>query len=108
MAFRVQGNRHAEPPSIWEGVEATPVGSDVFYRAWPAVDDWEFLNSLLVWHWCTRTPPDPDDVEDGRWAAANVSKHDLISRQPLHLEPSLLWNCCGKHGWIRAGAWTDA
>ncbi|MFJ6841335.1 hypothetical protein ACIQRE_01550 [Streptomyces griseoluteus] len=51
------------------------------------------------WHWC---PP------RGRWEGHATGNHDLISRRPLHLEPSLLWPCCGTHGWVRDGQWTPA
>lgn len=37
-----------------------------------------------------------------------VGRHDLIADEPLHLEPSLLWPCCGKHGFVRGGVWTEA
>jgi hypothetical protein len=104
--MRVHGNRRSDPPSQWEGVEATPLGGDVYWIYDQAAAD--VLRSILTWHWCTRRPCDPDDVEGGRWACVNVAGHDLISIEPLHLEPSLLWECCGKHGWVRAGAWVDA
>lgn len=104
--MRVHGNRRSDPPSEWDGLEADPLGGDVYWTYDPDAAD--VLRSILTWHWCTRQPGDPDDVEGGRWAAANVAAHDLVSIDPLHLEPSLLWECCGKHGWVRAGAWTDA
>lgn len=105
---QIHGKQRAVPPSLWPGVDAAPLGGDVYWRGSADVGGREFMQSLTVWHWCTRTPLDPDDVEDGRWAGVNVARHDLVSREPLHLEPSLLWGCCGKHGWIRAGAWTEA
>ncbi len=86
---------HQDPPGRWAG--ATNAGGDVYFRVDPAAAD--VLELALVWHWC---PP------LRLWRAARVSAHELVSVQPLHLEPSLLWNCCGKHGWIRGGGWVDA
>lgn len=93
------------PPAEWAGAE--PLGGDVYWRYDPDAED--VLRSILVWHWCPFRPPlTIDDAPDGRWIAANVAAHELVSIDPLHLEPSLLWECCGKHGWVRAGAWSDA
>ncbi len=70
--------------------------------------------SLLVWHWCTRAlwrvrPGAVVELCVPQWSAAGVSAHTLVSRDPLHLEPSLLWpDCCGMHGFIRAGTWVPA
>jgi hypothetical protein len=33
---------------------------------------------------------------------------DVISENPLHLEPSLLCRACGDHGFIRNGRWVKA
>lgn len=32
----------------------------------------------------------------------------VVSMQPLHIEPSLLCGTCGDHGWIRGDAWVPA
>jgi hypothetical protein len=53
------------------------------------------------WHWCPTTG-------GGRWMAQATSAHTLVSREPLHLEPSLLWPCCGTHGFVREGVWIPA
>ncbi len=53
------------------------------------------------WHWCPNTG-------DGRWICAAAPEHTLVSREPLHMEPSLLWGCCGTHGFVHAGQWTSA
>lgn len=29
----------------------------------------------------------------------------VVSLDPLHVEPSVLCRACGHHGWIRGGAW---
>lgn len=36
------------------------------------------------------------------------AKWQLISLNPLHLEPSLLCRICGDHGFIRNGRWEKA
>ncbi|MGW5175928.1 hypothetical protein ACWERY_16390 [Streptomyces sp. NPDC004082] len=51
------------------------------------------------WHWC---PP------SGRWECQAAPEHTLVSREPLHLEPSLLWRCCNTHGFVRNGEWINA
>lgn len=35
-------------------------------------------------------------------------RHSLISRDPLHVEPSILCRSCGDHGFIREGKWVSA
>lgn len=41
-----------------------------------------------------------------QWSWAGTGAHTLVSRVPLHLEPSIGWmSCCGRHGWIRNGLW---
>lgn len=90
----MRGDFH-DPPGRWGG--ATNAGGDVFYRLDPSAGN--VLESVLTWHWCPTV---------NRWRAATVADHELVAVQPLHLEPSLLWTCCGKHGWIRGGRWADA
>lgn len=41
------------------------------------------------------------DVTSGRF-------HTLVSRDPLHVEPSILCPVCGDHGFIREGRWVPA
>jgi len=84
------------PPSEWAGLaEAgiTKVTEDIYYGWIDGTSDPTF------WHWCTT---------NGRWVPAGTPRHELRSREPLHLEPSLLWECCGLHGWVRNGQWTGA
>jgi hypothetical protein len=42
----------------------------------------------------------------GKRCAGACPNHQLVSLDPLHLEPSLILPC-GVHGWIRGGAWVD-
>jgi hypothetical protein len=86
--------RRTRTPDTWGG--AVAIGGDVYLRRDP---DEQGAEALWFFHWCPTRE---------RWACAGAAKHDLVAEEPLHLEPSLLWPCCGKHGWIRNGAWTDA
>lgn len=62
----------------------------------------------IFWHWCPAYVGLPkEQMVHGGWVGAGTSAHTLISRQPLHLEPSLLWTCCGTHGYVRNGEWTS-
>ncbi len=88
-------SRYENPPDRWAA--AVDAGGDVFYRV--DLDAEDVLGSALVWHWCPVL---------GRWRAAHVGQHELVKADPLHLEPSLLWGCCEKHGFLRGGRWADA
>jgi hypothetical protein len=88
----------SDPPSAW--ADAAPLGGEVFWR--PVLAEGGTVAVAgpgIFWHWCT---------EIDRWRAAVPRLHALVSLQPLHLEPSLLWPCCGKHGFVRDGAWVEA
>ncbi|MEU9426229.1 hypothetical protein AB0D87_25880 [Streptomyces sp. NPDC048342] len=92
------------PPSDWPGMEMvgmTRLTDDIYY-GWLAHEA-----NPMFWHWCSALEGVPADhkVHEGCWVAAGVSKHTLVAREPLHLEPSLLWTCCGTHGFVRDGAW---
>jgi len=73
------------------------------------------IEDLLVWHYCDRSVwlKDPEkDPQAARsmegFTPAGVGLHELISVEPLHLEPSLYWpTCCGMHGFIREGKWVS-
>ncbi|MFB6811255.1 hypothetical protein [Streptomyces sp. NPDC056387] len=100
------GYTHSTPPTDWPGLEMTGVTrlTDDIYYGWVAAED-----TPLFWHWCAALADVADShTASGRWVAAGTSAHTLISRDPLHLEPSLLWSCCGLHGFVRAGQWTNA
>lgn len=94
-------------PDPWENKSAPPewgladvVAIDTEVGIYACVDENDATGGqTLVWHWCTKL---------NRYMAAGTSAHQLVSRDPLHIEPSLLWNCCGQHGWIREGRWVQA
>ncbi len=91
----------------------TRVGPLVAYRFDPSSGTGH--GGLLVYHWCEhrlwagRAGYDADPAFYRFWAPAGVGAHELVSVDPLHLEPSVYWpDCCGLHGFIRAGRWVDA
>ncbi|MGI5247755.1 hypothetical protein [Dactylosporangium sp. CA-139066] len=86
--------KRARTPDTWGG--AVHLGHDVYLRREPERHGAEAFG---FWHWCTL---------GDRWAYAVAGKHDLIADEPLHLEPSILWPCCGKHGFVRGGVWVEA
>ena len=97
----------ARPPADWPGLEMvgmTRLTDDIYY-GWTAGGE-----TPLFWHWCKALEDVPEEyrVHGNCWVAANTAGHTLVCREPLHLEPSLLWDCCGLHGFVRAGAWTNA
>lgn len=94
------------PPSDWPGLETAGMTrlADEVYFGWLADDA-----NPVFWHWCAALADVPEEhTVTGRWVAANTSAHTLVCREPLHLEPSLLWSCCGLHGFVRDGAWIPA
>lgn len=94
------------PPTEWCDwwTEVHRAGDTVYYGWVP-----EHLTALpddpnpWFWHWCPTV-----NGGEGRWIAQDAPEHTLVSREPLHLEPSILWPCCGTHGWMRNGTWADA
>lgn len=92
------------PPTDWPGLEMTEVTrltNDIYY-GW--VDGHA---NPVFWHGCA--PVNPELTASGtRWIAANAEGHQMVTREPLHLEPSLLWTCCGLHGFVREGKWVSA
>ena len=74
------------------------------------------IDCLWIWHDCDMSVAvDPATVKDMSkvelvqgWKPTGVAKHELLSIEPLHLEPSVYWPaCCGMHGFIRDGKWED-
>lgn len=50
----------------------------------------------------------PESVEAYTKLTGNPGKHELVSKEPLHIEPSLACRTCPSHGFIREGRWSDA
>ena len=55
----------------------------------------------------------PDGNQCGHiatWDGSHDPDHtwELVSIDPLHIEPSILCHTCGDHGWIRNGQWVKA
>jgi hypothetical protein len=88
------------PPDQWSALEERDVTriTDDLYVGW----DPDFAHPT-VWHWCTAP-----NLPRPRWVPSGTDHHQLVSRDPLHLEPSLYWpGCCGPHGFLRNGQWTS-
>lgn len=95
------------PPSDWPGMEMvgmTRLTDDIYY-GWLAHEP-----NPMFWHWCATLAAAPPErtVHGNGWADAGTSAHTLAAKDPLHLEPSLLWACCGTHGFVREGKWIPA
>jgi hypothetical protein len=59
--------------------------------------------NLMTWH------PNCSAKANSRWVdLVSGTHHRLISEDPLHIEPSLLCEFCGDHGFIRDGRWVPA
>lgn len=94
------------PPTNWPGLEMVGMTklTEEIYFGWLATG-----SAPTFWHWCAALADVPiEHTVSGRWVAAGTSSHTVVARDPLHLEPSLLWSCCGLHGWVRNGQWTGA
>ena len=88
--------RHVERgdfPSNWSPFPVAKLTEDIYF-GWADGD-------VKPWfyHWCGAR---------NLWAGAGTGGHELVAREPLHLEPSLLWPYCNLHGWVRNGIWSDA
>lgn len=108
----------------WFGGDAKTLlaldGTDKVAYSWGAIqgvpDEPKTIAHLLIWHNCDKSiwRTDPKKIQEliddyVGWHPAGVGLHTLVSVDPLHLEPSLLWpDCCGMHGFIRDGAWIPA
>ncbi|MEU4168851.1 hypothetical protein AB0F46_18485 [Streptomyces sp. NPDC026665] len=93
------------PPSDWPGLETgglVQLTPDIYFG-------WADEPHPLFWHRCAALADVPEDrTVHGPWVAAGTGAHTLVSRDPLHLEPSLLWRCCDLHGFVRNGVWIPA
>lgn len=73
----------------------------------------EPADTLYVWHFCDHHlwPAGPEEIAEyygasSYWTPGSVALHQVVSAEPLHLEPSLYWpGCCGMHGFVREGRW---
>ncbi|MFE1925786.1 hypothetical protein ACFW91_24845 [Streptomyces asoensis] len=96
----------ATPPTEWCNwwTEVHGLTPDIAYGWVPpeltaAPDD----PNPWFWHWCPQAANG-----EGRWMAQAAPDHTLVASEPLHMEPSLLWPCCGTHGFVRGGEWIPA
>lgn len=94
---RIDIHGHDDPPTAWCDwwTGLTRLTDEIFY-GWPEND---LAPNPWFWHWCA-----PREI----WVGASTADHTLVEREPLHLEASLLWPCCGTHGFVRGGTWQPA
>lgn len=103
----------ARPPA-W-GENQVNHGSQV-WSTWLRDSGGDLIPRPHIWHWCDRSvqnarirvehrePIGPD--ADPGWSLAGTGAHDMPSRDPLTLSPSLLLSdCCGLHGFLTDGVW---
>lgn len=114
MSGSVVGMKNHDGVPIEGAIKIHP---DICYTIDNSDPDMDDLHRIWIWHWCTRSKWHERaqqvnyegwsrEAMQPSWRAAGVGAHDLISMDPLHLEPSLLWSdCCGMHGFLRAGTW---
>lgn len=109
----VIGTDRTQPPITWKllaGVDLhvlpspTRLGDWVIYFGWfpkehPYYNAGDTINPWF-WHWCKTK---------NVWIGTSTRGHDMHDPNPatLHLEPSLLWPCCGLHGFVRNGKWEN-
>lgn len=77
-----------------------------------------YVNSDEVWVGLIHFHPKPDGSRcNGGAILFDIPENDnvpdrakwqVVSLDPLRLEPSLLCTVCGNHGFIRAGRWVPA
>jgi hypothetical protein len=98
-----------EPPNTWPGNDTVfRIGED-HYADWDTQGTARRIG-LHTWHW--------DAVNEhwcGGWlgftnvqGSLPLSKHQLVSEEPLTVSPSLLCPRCQCHGFIRDGRWSPA
>ncbi len=105
--------RGTDPAVLPSGL--TRLGPLVAYGyGWP--EEGSDPSELVVWHFCDHHVWEASDERMAEiygarafWVPATVGAHTLVTREPLHLEPSVYWpGCCDLHGFIRDGAWVPA
>jgi hypothetical protein len=81
----------------------TPAGADPETHT-PTISD------LLVWHDCDQSIGTSEGYADrAGWVPWGCGLHTLINVSPLHIVASVYYpDCCGLHGFITNGEWTDA
>ena len=96
------------------------------HEAWVRSRCPNVLDDDHCWGWWREAFGNPEAPDDVAWAhrctnhgghtamvigrveVTSGEKHRLVSRDPLHVEPSILCAACGDHGFIRDGKWVKA
>ena len=96
-----------EAANAWV-IAQTPndLGSDHGWAWSEDTEAFDYPGNIVYRHLCSRTGHVRHalgviDVTSGKY-------HTLHSRDPLHVEASVLCPDCGDHGWIRDGKWVSA
>lgn len=105
----------------WTDFRRPPFGEDLTdhgHRVWSCWlgRDGQPAQRPHIWHWCDhmvlieRARMEGRDLVaeavTPRWVLAGTEAHDMPSRDPLTLSPSLLLDdCCGLHGFLTDGVW---
>lgn len=78
-------------------------GSDHFWG-------WSQYDGMMFWaHRCTHHGNSPEPIMVlGTIDYSPTGGHELISREPVHIEPSILCSDCQDHGFLRDGRWEPA
>lgn len=70
---------------------------------------------VWFWHRCNHGGIRDDGRVTGGIDVVETEQHllpngpwTIVSRDPLHIEPSILCGACGFHGFIRSGRWEPA
>jgi hypothetical protein len=71
------------------------------HHEWTPYTDDDEVGGIFYRH----NRPDGSPCNERRWSPISFETWTLVSRDPLHIEPSLLCQLCGDHGFIRDGAW---
>lgn len=87
------------PPTKWgiKGVKKLS-NADIYYM----FKKEKGKDQLTVWHWC------PKVVYGPRYMGQSAGGHTIESKDPLTMSPSLLFDECGLHGFIKGGKWIPA
>lgn len=97
---KVMGKPRSEVPPDWSPLDVEHVGEDIYVAVGEAVKVGGKGSNVLVYHWHM-----PSEGAH-RWSLSACGLHDVVSVDPLTLDPSLACeDGCPSHGYIREGVW---
>lgn len=84
----------------------TELGDDHYWGSWPWNHEADPPTHDIAWaHRCTNHGNLGPTLCIARIDVSSGKYHTLVSREPLHIEASILCRACGDHGFIREGRW---